>query len=209
MLTGNLATRPFYNERVVRGVLIVALAAAVAWTAVSVTSFASLMQQSTMLGDRIRDEGRRASGARTEADAVRRGLNPADLRTVSTAAGEANALIQRRTFSWTGLFNQLETTMPPDVRLVQVQPQTDDQGRLLLSLIVISKTIEDLDAFIEALEATRAFTGILSRSDSALEDGAIESALQGYYAAAANPLAPSSEPSSASGTPRPTPEAPR
>lgn len=209
MLTGNLATRPFYNERLVRGVLVVALVAAVAWTAVSVTSLASLMQQSTMLSERIRGEGLRASGARTEADGVRRGLNPADLRTVSTAAGEANALIQRRTFSWTGLFNQLETTLPPDVRLVDVQPQIDKDGRLLLSFTVISKTIEDLDTFIEALEATQAFTGVLSRSDSALEDGTIESAVQGYYAAAANPAPPSSEPSSASSTPPRTPEAPR
>lgn len=209
MLTGNLATRPFYNERLVRGVLIVALAAAVAWAAVTVTTLVSLTRQSTMLSDRVRGEGLRASGARAEADVVRRGLNPADLRTVSGAAGEANALIQRRTFSWTGLFNQLETTLPPDVRLVEVQPQADDKGRLVLALTVVSKRIEDLDTFIGALEATGAFSGVLSRSDSALEDGTIESALQGYYASEAKPVQPSSEPSSASTTPPRTPEATR
>ncbi len=209
MLTGNLATRPFYNERLVRGALIVALAAAIAWAAVNVATLVSLSQQGSMLGDRVRTEGLRASGARTEADTVRRGLNVAELKTVSGAASEANALIQRRTFSWTSLFNQLETTLPPDVRLVEVQPQTDDTGRLILSLTVVSKKIEDLDDFIRGLEATGAFSGVVSRSDEALEDGTIASTLQGYYAIAAKAVVPASESSSASATPSRTPEATR
>lgn len=207
MLTGNLATRPFYNERLVRGALIVALAAAIAWAAVNVATLVSLSQQGSMLGDRVRTEGLRAAGARTEADTVRRGLDVAQLKIVSGAASEANALIQRRTFSWTSLFNQLETTLPPDVRLVEVQPQTDDTGRLILSLTVVSKKIEDLDDFIRGLEATGAFSGVVSRSDEALEDGTIASTLQGYYALAAKPVAPASESSSASATPPRTPEA--
>lgn len=206
MLTGNLATRPFYNERLVRGALIVALAAAVAWAAVNVATLVSLSQQSAMLGDRVRTEGIRAAGARTQADTVRRGLNVADLKAVSGAATEANALIQRRTFSWTGLFNRLETTLPADVRLVEVQPQTDADGRLILSLTVVSRRIEDLDEFIRGLEATGAFTGVVSRSDEALDDGTIASTLQGYYANAARAAAGTSEPSSASAAAPPTPE---
>ena len=102
--------------------------------AVNVATLVSLSQQSAMLGDRVRTEGIRAAGARTQADTVRRGLNVADLKAVSGAATEANALIQRRTFSWTGLFNRLETTLPADVRLVEVQPQTDADGRLIWSV---------------------------------------------------------------------------
>ncbi len=202
MLKGNLATRPFYNERLVRGALVVALAAAVAWATVNVATIVSLTQQSTMLGERVQSEGLRAAGARNDADMVRRGLDVTQLRAVSGAANEANALIQRRTFSWTALFNQLETTLPPDVRLVEVQPQADDQGRLLLSLTVVSRKIEDLDTFIRGLEATGAFRGVVSRSDEALEDGTIESNLQGYYAAVAAGTPPqASEPKTASATP--------
>ena len=80
MLTGNLATRPFYNERLVRGVLIVALAAAAAWAAVNVATVMSLSQQSAMLSERVRSEGLRAAAARTEADRVRRGLDAAQLQ---------------------------------------------------------------------------------------------------------------------------------
>lgn len=197
MLRGNLATRPFYNERLVRGVLVVALAAMVAWAAVNAARLMSLSQQNAMLSERVRSEGLKAAGARHEANTVRRGLDVAQLKAVSGAASEANALIQRRTFSWTGLFNQLEATMPPDVRLVEVRPQADDQGHLMLTLTVVSKKIEDLDEFIRAIEATHAFTGVVSRSDEALEDGTIESNVQGYYA----PVAAGTPPSTSEKTP--------
>ncbi len=200
MLIGNLATRPFYNERLVRGVLTVALAGAAAWAAVNVATVVSLTQQGSMLSERVRSEGLRAAAARAEADGVRKGLDAVQLKGVARSATEANLLIQQRTFSWTELFNQFEATLPPDVRLVQVQPQADDEGRLMVALSVISRRIEDLDAFIEQLEATGTFRGVLSRSDEALEDGTIESNLQGYYRHAANPAPPASEPKSADAT---------
>jgi hypothetical protein len=206
MLTGNLATRPFYNERLVRTLLTVAVAAVAAWAAVNAATIVSLSQQSTMLNDRTRSESARASAARAEAEAVRRGLDAVQLRVVSQSATEANALIQRRTFSWTGLFNHFEATLPADVRLVQVQPQTDAAGRLMVSLTVVSRRIEDLDEFIRGLESTGAFSGVVSRTDEALEDGTIQSNLQGYYAPAARTAAVASEPTKPAAVP---PEGPR
>ena len=200
MLTGNLASRPFYNERLVRGVLVVALAAAAAWAAVNAATLVSLSQQSAMLSERVRSEGLRAAAARSDADGVRRGLDAKQLTTVATSATEANQLILQRTFSWTELFNQFEDTLPSDVRLVQVQPQADAEGRLMVSLTVVSRRIEDLDAFIGKLEATGTFRGLVSRSDEVIEDGTIESRLQGYYRHPANPAPPSSEPKSVAAT---------
>jgi Tfp pilus assembly protein PilN len=203
MLRSNLATRPFYNERLVKTALIVALAAVAAWTAMNAATLYSLSRRNSLLADEIRTEGLRASAARADADTVRRGIDAAQLRAVSSAASEANALIQRRTFSWTSLFNQLETTLPADVRLVQVQPQTDNDGRLMVSLTVVSRRIEDLDEFIQGLEKTGAFTGVVSRTDEALEDGTIQSTLQGYYEAAAKAPVAASEPPVATTATRP------
>jgi len=200
MLRTNLATRPFYNERLVRVVLVGALAAAAAWAAVNLATVISLSQQGAMLADRVRGEGLAASGARAEAERLRATLNAAEIADASRAATEANQLIAQRTFSWTTLFTRVESTLPSDVRLVQVQPQTDNDGRLMVSLTVVSRRIEDLDAFIERLEGTGAFRGVLSRTDDALEDGTIESTLQGYYVQTASPAPASSDPA---GTPLP------
>jgi hypothetical protein len=201
VLRSNLATRPFYNERLVRVLLASALAAVVAWAAVNVAMVVSLSQQGAMLADRVRTEGLAATAARTDAEALRATLSPAEIAAASRAATEANQLIAQRTFSWTTLFNRIEATLPADVRLVEVQPQADDDGQLMVALTVVSRRIEDLDAFIDRLEATGAFRGVLSRSDNSLEDGTTESSLQGYYVAAANPTPPASDPS---GTPAPS-----
>lgn len=71
---------------------------------------------------------------------------------------------------------------------------------MLLAVTVISKQIEDLDEFIESLEKTGAFTGVLSRLDSAEADGTLRSVLQGYYTgpAAAIPVPATVPPSQAS-----------
>ena len=202
MLRGNLATRPFYNERLVRVLLTTALVAAAAWTAVNVANLVSLSQQGAMLAERVRSAGQSAEAARREAQALRATLNAAEIAAASGAASEANQLIAQRTFSWTTLFNRVEATLPPDVRLVQVQPQADDDGQMMVSLTVVSRRIEDLDTFIERLEATGSFRGVLSRADNALEDGTIESHLQGYYDQAAKPVAAASDPSAAPPAPR-------
>ena len=77
-----------------------------------------------------RDPARPQRGGRTirsDAQQIRRGLDQKQLTALSAAAAkEANELIEQRTFSWTQLFNQLETTLPDDVMLTGVHPEIKD-----------------------------------------------------------------------------------
>ena len=180
MLHSNLSTRPFYNERGVRAVI-----AAIALVALGLTVFnvgrvwwlrsesGDLRQQSEQNESLARDLSQKAQG-------IRQSLNRQELAVVQSAAREANELIDRRAFSWTDLFNRFETTLPPDVRLVAVQPQVDADGRMLVAMTVVSRRVEDLDAFIEALEKTGAFRDVLTRQEQAEDDGTRKSVLQGY-----------------------------
>jgi hypothetical protein len=197
MLRTDLSTRPFYNERAVILALGAAAVLVFVCTVLNVTALVALSRRESTVAAEAEQAERTARDLRQKAAAARRSVDQARLEAIAAAAHEANALIDRRVFSWTELFNQFEATLPPDVRLVQVQPQSDAQGRLMVALTVISRRIEDLDGFIGKLEATGTFRGVLSRSDEALEDGTIESNLQGYYQHEANPVPPSSEPRSA------------
>ena len=113
-------------------------------------------------------------------------------------AREANDLIDRRTFSWTDLFNRFEKTLPPDVRITGVTPQIDNEGRLLVNVLVISKRVEDLSDFIEELEKTGAFSQVLQRQENAEDDGSRKTLLHGFYTPPAQPSTvptpPASEP---------------
>ena len=91
---------------------------------------------------------------------------------MQAAAREANALIDRRTFSWTELLNQFQATLPPDVRIAGVTPQSDDRRAAGWCRSRCSrKRIEDLEAFMDALEKTGAFSGVLPRSEQPDESG--------------------------------------
>lgn len=201
MLRTNLATRPFYNDRGVRVAI-----GAVALVALGLTIFNAaevwrLQSQNRELGQVVRESDIQVRGLREKAREIRQSLNRDELAAIELKAREANQLIDRRAFSWTELLNQFQATLPPDVRIAGVQPQIDADGRMLVAVTVVSRTLEDLDAFIEALEATGSFTGVLSRQDTADEDGTLHSAIQGYYhlaaakpAPAAIPAPPASEP---------------
>ncbi len=196
MLRTNLSTRPFYNTRAVRLAL-----AAVGLIAAALTIFNSaelwrLQRANTELGESVTRNESEATELRQKARTVQQAIDKTQLALVAAAAREANELIDRRAFSWTELLNQFQATLPENVRISSVQPQVDNEGRMLVAISVQSRQQEDLDSFIAALEKTGVFRDVLSRSDSSNDDGSLTSVLQAYYtfAPAANPAPQASEP---------------
>jgi hypothetical protein len=206
MLRTNLSTRPFYNERLVRIGLALVAALAVGLGAFDAFQILRLRARSADVRAEADAAEQEAVRLRGQARSIRQTLDRAQLDAVQLAAREANQLIDRRTFSWTDLFNRFEATLPADVRIAAVQPQVDAAGRLLVAVTVISKRVEDLDTFIEALEKTGAFRDVLPRTDEALEDGTLRSVIQGYYAALDDPPATGEAPAEPSASPAATSE---
>lgn len=181
MLRTNLATRPFYNDRAVRVALAVAVVLVAALTTFNVMRVVALNARNDEMSARAQSAERQKQEFTTQADTIRRSLNTAEMGAVQKAAQEANLLIGRRVFSWTDLFNQFERTLPPDVRIVAVEPQVDDDGRMLVAVTVLSRRAEDLSEFMDQLESSGRFREVLSRQDSINDDGLTRSILQGYY----------------------------
>src|SRR6185436_10145074 len=98
----------------------------------------------------------------------------------------------RRAFSWTTLFSQFEQALPPDVRITAVQPRREQNGTFAVNIGVQARRVEDVEAFIEALEARTPFRDVLPVEEQTGDDGLIEAVLDGRYApqrAAAAPAA--------------------
>lgn len=185
MLRTNLATRPFYNDRIVRLGIVVGVLFVAALTAFNVAQVLTLNRRNDELVARAEAAEGRAQTLRDQARQIRQTLDANEVATMQAAATEANQLIERRAFSWTDLFNRFEETLPADVRVAAVGPQLDAEGRMLVVATVYSRRVEDLIEFIERLESTRAFRGLLSRQDAAEDDGTLRSVIQGYYDAKA------------------------
>ena len=130
-----------------------------------------------------RDEAREAE-LRAAATRLRGTVDIKQIEAASSDARQANELIDRRTFSWTELFNRIEATLPPEVMITSVRPDIRDEV-VSVALVVVGRRIEDIDTFIENLEATHAFQGVLSSEVEATEDGMYRADLRGRYVAVA------------------------
>lgn len=177
----NLATRPIYNARLVRIVCGTLILLGAALSVFDVVQWMRLRDRDADVRLQAEQADREARRLQAEARQVRQAVNREQLAATSVAATEANQLIGRRTFSWTRLLNQFEQTLPAGVRIASITPQVDQAGRLLVAVAVVSRRVEDLDAFIEALEASGGFSEVLSRQEEAQEDGMLRSVIQGYY----------------------------
>jgi len=184
MIRTNLSTRPFYNERLVHAVLALAALVVVVFTAFNVTRVVQLSRSgTTLLGEAGTDEAR-AVELRADAAKLRAGVNTTELASASSDAQEANSLIDRRTFSWTELLNQFEATLPEDARITSVRPVADARRGNILTITVVARGVDDVDQFMEHLEATGAFKGLLSREERVNDDGQLEATLQAVYSPA-------------------------
>jgi Tfp pilus assembly protein PilN len=180
MLRLNLSTRPFYNERGVYIVLGFAGLVLAAVTVFNAWQLVSLSARQTAFSAQAAGDEARAAEMRQQALQVRSAVRQDDLEQVLAAAREANVLIDRRTFSWTQLLNQIETTLPPDVMLQSVQPAfTGD--RIVVRLSVIGRRIDDIDTFMQRLEKTGSFRELFSREEQLLDNGTFKASIESVY----------------------------
>jgi Tfp pilus assembly protein PilN len=181
VIRANLATRPFYNERAVQlWLLLLALIVAAA-TVFNVVRAYRYSQTDTELATQASRDEARAGDLRAEAARLRGSVDLKEIELASTEARQANALIDRRTFSWTDLLNQFETTFPDNVRIAAVKPAVDDKGGLVLTINVVARSVNDVDELIGNLEATGSFTNLLSVQEHFNADGMLEATLEGHY----------------------------
>jgi Tfp pilus assembly protein PilN len=194
VIRGNLSTRPFYNERAVRLALLAVALLVVAATLFNVTEALRLSRRDSALQLQARQDEDQARELRATAAHLRETIDPGRIQRASEDAKLANALIDRRMFSWTDLFNRFEDTLPDDVRITAVRPGLDPARGIVLTIDVVARSVEDVDRFMERLDATGAFRELLSTNESFDKDGQLESTLQAVYRPpAADPGAPKQE----------------
>jgi len=194
MLRLNLSTRPFYNERAVTVAIAGVVLLTAALTTFNVAQILSLNSRNREVVAQAAESESKAKELRSQAQATRQAMNTEEVSEVQAEAREANLLIDRRVFSWTDLFNRFEETLPADVRILAVAPQVDREGRMLVAITAVARGQEDRDLFIERLESTGTFSGVIPRNDETLEDGTLRTIIQGYYTQTARQAATVSSP---------------
>lgn len=189
MIRTNLSTRPFYNERAVYLALALAALVVLVLTSFNAIRIISLSRQNTEFSTRINRDRGETQRLTAEAARIRAGMNQEELQATAAAAAGANSLIEQRTFSWTEFFNRIEETLPPDVMLTTVQPSFD-QDVPIVQMTAIGRRSEDVEEFIDKLEATGAFSNVLPEQTDPTDEGLHRVHLRAVYSrvAAATPV---------------------
>ena len=180
MLKLNLATRPFYNERVIDSVL---LLLGIVALVLMVAGGRTVFQLSNTYTDVVRmaELSETQVGTVTqEMVALNQSVSEDELEALRLSAAEANRLIDQRVFSWTELFNIIEQTLPNRVMLTGLRP-IRNSGSMTLTIGVIGERITDIEQFIEDLEATGSVGNVLTRQEQRTEDGMYSAQLIGEF----------------------------
>jgi len=83
---------------------------------------------------------------------------------ILTRSAFLNSLIDERSFPWTKIFMDLETTLPPGVRVVSISPRLIN-GRAEVTLKVGALTDDAKLKFLEAVEKSRVFSGMIVKDE--------------------------------------------
>jgi Tfp pilus assembly protein PilN len=181
MIRTNLSTKPFYNERRIQTLLLIVAVLVVAATAFNVSRVIRYSRSDTRLATQAARDEARAADLRRQAARLRASVDPKQVDFASADARQANDLIDRRTFSWTELFNQFETTLPDEVRITSVKPHSDRTHGTVLLITVVARGVDDVLLFMANLEATEAFTNLRPAEERINEQGELESLLEMAY----------------------------
>lgn len=162
----NLAARPFRNERLPATALTAAfvlLAALTIWHAVVIRDLLP-----------ARTSERHQEVAALESEAERLQHEARRLKTDTPPAATlaqwnlVKDLVDRRAFSWTGLFARLEQLMPDGVRLTSVSPAVS-RGQVRLDLDADVRSREAGWEFVRVLENGGDFYDVYPRKESGNE----------------------------------------
>jgi len=131
-------------------------------------------------------------------------LNQPENRATRDQSQFLNALIQRKTLSWTYVLEDLEKVMPARVHLVSIHPELDEDNQLSLKMVVAGDSRDKALELARRMEDSRHFAQTYIETEHAAPPGSGDSVqfdIVGVYVPSPAQIA------AASGPPAPTPKA--
>jgi type IV pilus assembly protein PilN len=94
-----------------------------------------------------------------------------------------NGLIQRKAFSWTRVFEELELVMPSSLHVVSLHPALNDQNQMELEMRVVCETRAAAVELVHRMEGSRHFQGaqLVQESQSGESGAAVTASVISVY----------------------------
>jgi type IV pilus assembly protein PilN len=163
----NLASKPYENAhffwmRWGTGVALLAILSA-ALLAETVMGF-MYARQDVRMADQIKAEIAKRDQERARAEAF---LNSPQNRDIRDRSQFLNALIERKAFSWTQVFTDLERIMPARLHVVSIHPELTEDEELQIKLTVAGESRERALDLVRRMEESPRFRQPVINSENA------------------------------------------
>jgi type IV pilus assembly protein PilN len=162
----NLASQPYEDARQFwmrwGTALVAALVVTLALLAVTVTGWFDARRDHTKMAQLRAEIGQRDWTRQQAEDFLNRPAN----RTTRDESQFLNELIERKSFSWTRVLEDLEKVMPARVHLVSIHPELDEDNQLTLKLSVAGDSRDRALELARRMEDSRRFAQTYIETES-------------------------------------------
>jgi len=155
----NLATRPYEDARefwtrwgLAVGLLALLTLALLGWAVQGWRNAGRDRRELARLQEQIADRDRERALDQAELD------KPVN-RSTRDQSQFLNGLIQRKSFSWTRVFEDLEQVMPERLHVVSLRPELTDQNQMALEMRVAGDTRSAAIELVHRMEGSKHFQG--------------------------------------------------
>jgi type IV pilus assembly protein PilN len=155
-VTINLATRTYIDQRLIRRGVICCMAVMLVLTVWNVTRFSSNLGELSRLRSEI-------AAYEEKLNSRPAGVSENDFNRQLSSIRFYNSVIERKTYNWLGLLEQLENATPEGIALVSLGPEPKTGT---LKIEGRAKGFAQVRAYVERLEDSKNFRDILLLSHS-------------------------------------------
>ncbi|MEP6924958.1 MAG: hypothetical protein ABI954_10880 [Pyrinomonadaceae bacterium] len=189
----NLSSRPFRNRTLPWILAAVGLAVSFFAAFFVLVEYQKVNNQTKAVKAEINEIDPKIKALKTESDKIRQSLTPEQ----QVLLRSAHSLVDRRRFSWSRLFADLESVLPRDVRVsnVGIRDVVDQGGGRMLAELdfsVMSKDYQSVNNMLNEMNNSGKFQGELRAQDLQSDKGNLtEYSIQlRYLPSAGVPVAP-------------------
>lgn len=157
----NLASQPFRNRTLPWIVIVLVVCASLLALLLIFQQRSQAVAQASSVERDVQNLNERTRALRLQAAQVRDALSPEERQ----ALDAAHAIVDRKTFSWSGLFADLEASVPSDVRVTNISVRdvikVGDQTFAELELSVIGQAAANVTRMVSEMNRAGVFTADL------------------------------------------------
>ena len=161
----NFAERPFRNYTLFYTLFGLCAFFVLTLTMYNLFTYIQNKREFGKYADIIRNDQQREQAAQKESAELAGRLKQENTKELLKQVNFINEKIQLRTFSWSDFFNELETQLPPGVKLGSIKPR-GKEGEIQIQLSITGKTLKDVLDFIDNLNNSPAFDEVFPRRES-------------------------------------------